>query len=78
MGVILTIIKVLTILFLLFQWEQGTPWQFSKQMSKLSFRFRYRIYSLFAQTEGERKTFLGRVQKGGPHCETIPKSTGLS
>ena len=34
--VILTIIKVFIILFLLCQWEQGTPCQFSKQISKLS------------------------------------------
>ena len=38
MGVILTITKVLIILFKLCQSEQGTPWQFSKQISKLSFR----------------------------------------
>ena len=78
MGVILTIIKAFTILFLLCQWEQGTPWQFSKQTSKLSFHLSFRIYSLLAQTEEERKTYLGRVQNEGPHCEIIPKGTSLS
>ena len=33
----LTIIKVFIILFLLCLWEQGTPRQFLKQISKLSF-----------------------------------------
>ena len=74
----LTIIKVFIILFLLCLWEQGTPWQFSKQISKLSFQLSFQIYSLLAQTEGERKKGLfWRVQKGGPHCEIIPKSTWL-
>ena len=55
----------------------GTPWQFSKQISKLSFHLSFQIYSLLAQTEGERKTFFGwRVQKGGPHCEIIPRALG--
>ena len=52
----------------------GTPWQFSKQINKLSFQLSFQIYSLLAQTKGERKTFSGwRVQKGGPHCEIIPQ-----
>ena len=57
MGVILTIIKVFIILFLLCQWEQETPWQFSKQISKRSFQLSFRIYisSFLAQTEGEKK-----------------------
>ena len=57
----------------------GTPWQFSKQISKLSFQLSFQIYSLLAETEEETKTFFGwRVQKGGPHCEIVPKSTWLS
>ena len=67
----LTVIKVFTILFLFCLWEQGTPWQFSKQISKLSFQLSFQIYSLLAQTEGERETFFGRVQEGGPHCNII-------
>ena len=57
MEVMLTIIKV-SILFLFCLWKQGTPWQFSKQISKLSFQLSFQIYSLLAQTEGERKTFF--------------------
>ena len=38
---------------------------------KLSFRLSFQIYSLLAQTEGERETFFGRVQEGGPHCNII-------
>ena len=78
MGLVLTIRKVFIILFLLCQWEPGTPWQFSKQISKLYFKLNLWIYSLLAQTEGERKTFLGRAQEGGTHCEIIPKSIWLS
>ena len=60
----LTIIKVFIILFLLCLWEQGTPEQFSKQISKLSFQLSFQIYSLLAQTEGERKAFFGGYKKG--------------
>ena len=74
----LTIIKVFIILLLLCQWEQGTPWQFSKQISKLSFQLSFHIYSLLAKTERERKAFFGRVQGGGPDCQIILKSTWLS
>ena len=64
MGVMLTIIKVFIILFLLCLWEQGTPWEFSKQISKLSFQLSVQIYSLLVQTEGERKAFFGVCKKG--------------
>ena len=60
----LTIIKVFIILFLLCLWEQGTPWQFSEQISKLSFQLSFEIYSPLAQTEGERKTFFGGCKRG--------------
>ena len=70
--------KSVIILFLLWQWEQGTPWQFSKQISKFSFKLSFQIYSLLTQTERERKAFFGRVQEGGPDCEIIIKSTWLS
>ena len=73
----LTIIKLFIILFLLSQGEQRTSWQLSKQISKLSFQFSLQIYSLLAQTEGETKTFFGRVQKGGPDFEITPKNTWL-
>ena len=75
MGVMLTIIKVFIILFLLCQWEQGTPWQFSKQISKLSFQLSVQIYSVLGQTEGERNASFGKVQEGGPNSEIILKST---
>ena len=79
MEVMLTIIKVFIILFLFCLWEQGTPLEFSKQISKPSFQLSFQIYSLLAQTEGERKAFFGwKMEKGGPHCEVIPKSTWLS
>ena len=74
----LTIIQVFIILFLLCLCEQGTPWQFSKQINKLSFQLSFQIYPLLAQTEGERKVFFGGCKRGGgPHCEIIPKSTWL-
>ena len=76
MGVMLTIVKVFIILFLHCQWEQGTPWQFSKQISKLYFQLSFQIYSVLAQTERERKVFFGRVQE--KDCKIILKSTWLS
>ena len=78
MGVLLTIIKVFIIPFLLCQWEQGAPWQFSKRISKLFFQMSFQIYYLFSQTERERKTFFGRVQEEGTHREIILKSAWLS
>ena len=65
MEVMLPIIKVFIILFLLCQWEQGTPWQFSKQMSKLSFQLSVQKYSLLGQTEGERKAFFWKGARKG-------------
>ena len=73
MGVILTIIKVFIILFLLCLWEWGTPWQFLKQISKLTFQLSVQVYSLLGQTEGERKAFLQGTRKG-VHGEITPKS----
>ena len=58
----LTIIKVFMITFLLYLWGQGAPWKFSEEISKLSFQLSFHIYSLLAQTEGERKDFFGRVK----------------
>ena len=60
----LIIIKVFIILFLLCLWEQGTPWQFSKQISKFSFQLSFQIYSLLAQTEGKDRPFLEGAKEG--------------
>ena len=62
MGVMLTVIKVFIILFLLCLWEQGTPWQFWKQISKLSFQLSFQIYFLLVQTE--RCLFWKGARKG--------------
>ena len=64
MGVTLTIIKVFIILFLLCQWEQGRSWQFSKEVSKLSFQLSLQIYYLLSQTEGKERSFLKGYKKG--------------
>ena len=72
----LTIIKVFIILLLLCQWEQGTPWQFSKQISKLSFQLSFQIYSLFAQTERERKAFSEGCKKGDHTVRLSIKALG--
>ena len=73
----LTIIKVFTILFLFCLWEQGTPWQFPKQISKLSFQLSFQIYSLLGRTKGERKTFLDGGCKKGDHIVRLsPKALG--
>ena len=63
--IILTITKVFIMLFLLCQWEQGTPWQFSKQITKLSFQLTFQIYSVLAQTEREKKAFLEGCKRRG-------------
>ena len=77
MRLMLTIIKVFIILFMLCQWElrQGTPWQFPKQISKLSFQLSSQIYSVLAQTERERKAFFGRVQEKGDHIVRLSSSS---
>ena len=67
----LTIIKMYIILFLLCLWEQDPVNFQNKSVYKLSFQLSFQIYSLLAQTEGERETFFGRVQEGGPHCNII-------
>ena len=70
----LTIIKFFVILFLLCLWKQGSNYPVSfqnKSVYKLSFQLSFQIYSLLAQTEGERETFFGRVQEGRPHCNII-------
>ena len=78
MGVMLNIMKVFIILFLLYLWEQGIPWKFLKQISKLSFQqFNVKVYSLLDQTEGERKAFLEDSRRG-PHYKITPRSTQLS
>ena len=72
----LTIMKVFIILFLLWLWEQGTPWRFSKQISKLSCQLSVQIYSLFGQTEGERNAFFGGCRKGHHIVRLSPRALG--
>ena len=71
----LTIIKVFIILFLLCLWEQGTPWQFSKQISKLSFQLSS-VHVKLGQTEEDRKTFFGGCKKGGRIARSPPRAFG--
>ena len=61
---------------LLCLWEQGTPWQFSKQISKLSIQLSLQIYSLLAQTEGERKAIFGGCKKGNHIVGLSPRAPG--
>ena len=63
----LTIIKVFIILFLFCLWEQGTPWEFSKQISKLSFQLSSRYILFLPKLKGEKKTFLDGGCKKGDH-----------
>ena len=73
MGAMLTITKLLIILFLLWLWEQGTLGQLSKQISKLSFKFSFRYILFLLKLKGKESPLL----EGGTHCEIIPKSTWL-
>ena len=75
MGTMLNIIKVFIILFLLCLWEHGTPCQFSKQISQLSFELSFQVYSLLSQTEEERNVLFDECKKKRVQCEIIPKST---
>ena len=43
----------------------------NKSVNKLSFQLSLEKYYLLAQTEGEKETFFGRVQEGGPYCNII-------
>ena len=63
-------------IFLLCLWEQGTPWQFSKQISKLSFQLSFQIYSLLDQTERERKVLFGGCKKGDHIVRLCPRALG--
>ena len=58
MRVMLTIIRVFINPFLLCLWEKRTPWQLSKQISKLFFQMSVQVYSPLNQSEGESKTFF--------------------
>ena len=57
-GLMLTISKVLTFLSTLPVWEQGIPWQLSKQISKLFFQMSVQVYSVPGQTTERWKVFL--------------------
>ena len=77
MGVMLTISKVFTILFLLSLWEEGIPWPFPKQISKLFFQMSVQVYSLLGQIEGERTAFLEGARRGmGCSVRLPPKALG--
>ena len=73
----LIIIKVLIILFLLCLWEQGTAWQFSKQISKLLFQMNVQVYFFIGHTEGQTKAFFRRLKEGAPHREIASRSPSL-
>ena len=64
------------ILFLLSLEEEGTPWQFSKQISKLFFQFSVQVYSLLGQSEQRGKPFKECTRRG-LHCEITLKSIYL-
>ena len=74
-GLMFAIIKVLIILFLLCPWEQRTPWQFLKQISKLSFQLSVLVYYLLGQAE-EKKAFFGGCKKGGRIVRLPPRALG--
>ena len=73
----LTIIKVLIILFLLCLWKQGTLWKFSKKISKLSFQLSVQIYSLLGQTQGEMEVFFGGCKKGDNIVRLFPEDLAV-
>ena len=54
----------------------GTPLQFSKQISKLSFQLSFQIYSLLAQTKMEKKPFLEGCKNGDQIVRLSSRSLG--
>ena len=76
-GVMLTIIKVFIVLFVLCMWEQGTPWQFSKQINKLSFQLSVQVSFFLANLKRRGRPFLeGARKRGGAHWEITPRALG--
>ena len=63
-------------LLLLYLWEQGTPCQFSKQISKISFQLTVQIYTLLGQTEGEKKVYFGGCKKRDHIVGLSPRALG--
>ena len=57
-------LTVFIILFLLWLWEERTPWQFPRKISKVFFQLSVQVYFLLGETEGERKSFFGGFNKG--------------
>ena len=54
--------------------EIGKLLQFSKQVSKISFQLSVQVYSLYGQTEGERKGFFEGCKMRG-HMARLPLRT---
>ena len=72
-GVMLTIIKVFIVLFVLCMWEQGTPWQFSKQINKLSFQLSVQVSFFLANLKRRGRPFLEGARKRGGRIERLPQ-----
>ena len=68
--------KMFIILFLVCFWEQRIRWQFSKQISNLSFQLSDQMYSLLDQTEGERKVLFGGCKNGAHIVRLFPRPIG--
>ena len=67
------------VLLLLCLWEQVTPWDSSKQISKLSFQLSVQIYSLLGQTEvrrGGEKGLFGGCKKEDHNVRLSPRALG--
>ena len=54
----------------------GNTWQFSKQVSKLSFQLSVQIYSPLGQTEGERKAIFGGCKNWDHIVRLSPRALG--
>ena len=63
--------KSVIILFLLFLWQQETPRQFSKRISKLSIQLSVQVCSLLGQSESEKKAFLEGARTGATFLDYL-------
>ena len=75
MEVLLTIIKVLIILFLLCPCEHRVSFQ-NKSVSS-AFNWMSMFIVFLTKQNGTGRYFFWRLQEWGPHCEIIRKSTWL-
>ena len=70
--------KMFIILFLLCLWGYGTPWQFSKQISKLSFQLLSSYVLLLTKLKGGGRLFLEGARWGVTLRDYLQEHLGVT